>query len=124
MMAVFIFRYGFSLLARLTVLEGLRTGAETPCFLMKQRHEIKENSVFIVPWIHWAVLGPSLALLYLYFYPENYTTLFYIAFMDFCYSRYPFVKEKKERFKRKELPYSRFGLLKVSPPCTKVVIGL
>jgi hypothetical protein len=26
-----------------------------------------------------AVLGPS-ALLYLYFYPENYTTLFYIAF--------------------------------------------
>lgn len=28
-----------------------------------------------------AVLGPSLALLYLYFYPENYITLFYIAFI-------------------------------------------
>jgi hypothetical protein len=28
-----------------------------------------------------AVLGPSLAILYLYFYPENYTTLFYIAFI-------------------------------------------
>ncbi len=27
-----------------------------------------------------AVLGPLLALLYLYFYPNNYTTLFYIAF--------------------------------------------
>lgn len=28
-----------------------------------------------------AVLGPSLALLYLYFYPENYKTLFFIAFI-------------------------------------------
>lgn len=28
-----------------------------------------------------AVLGPALALLYLYFYPENYITLFYIAFI-------------------------------------------
>jgi MFS family permease len=28
-----------------------------------------------------AVLGPSLALLYLYYYPEDYITLFYIAFI-------------------------------------------
>lgn len=28
-----------------------------------------------------AVIGPSLALLYLYFYPENYKTLFFIAFI-------------------------------------------
>lgn len=28
-----------------------------------------------------AVLGPALALLYLYFYPENYKTLFFIAFI-------------------------------------------
>lgn len=28
-----------------------------------------------------AVLGPSLALLYLYFYPQDYKTLFYIAFI-------------------------------------------
>jgi len=28
-----------------------------------------------------AVLGPSIALLYLYFYPEQYKTLFYIAFI-------------------------------------------
>ncbi len=28
-----------------------------------------------------AVLGPSLALLYLYFYPQDYITLFYIAFI-------------------------------------------
>jgi MFS family permease len=28
-----------------------------------------------------AVLGPTLALVYLYFYPENYGTLFYIAFL-------------------------------------------
>lgn len=28
-----------------------------------------------------AVLGPSIALIYLYFYPENYRTLFFIAFV-------------------------------------------
>jgi MFS family permease len=49
---------------------------------MKQRHE--QGKIF---GFHrsmdtlGAVLGPSLALLYLYFYPENYTTLFYIAFI-------------------------------------------
>jgi hypothetical protein len=59
-------------------------------------------------------------------YPENYTTLFYIAFIpDFCYSRYPLLKEK-ERFqeKRKQLLFS-FWAIGVSPPMyRKVVIGL
>jgi sugar phosphate permease len=31
-----------------------------------------------------AVLGPSLALVYLYFYPKDYKTLFYIAFLPGC----------------------------------------
>jgi hypothetical protein len=57
-----------------------------------------------------AVLGPSLALLYLYFYPENYTTLFYIAFIpDFCYSRYPFVKEKKNGSRERLLLFLGYG---------------
>jgi hypothetical protein len=44
------------LLAPSTVLKRTRTEQETPCFLMKQRHELKEKySVFIVPWIHWAL---------------------------------------------------------------------
>jgi MFS family permease len=59
-----------------------------------------------------AVLGPSLALLYLYFYPENYTTLFYIAFIPglFAIAATLLLKEKKERFqeKRERLPSSRF----------------
>ncbi len=31
-----------------------------------------------------AVLGPAIALLYLYFYPQQYKTLFYIAFIPGC----------------------------------------
>ncbi len=43
-----------------------------------------------------AVLGPSLALLYLYFYPNNYITLFYIAFIPGILSVITtlFIKEK------------------------------
>jgi hypothetical protein len=60
-----------------------------------------------------AVLGPSLALLYLYFYPENYTTLFLHCVHSWTFAIYPFVKEKKKNGskRRKQLPYSRFGLL-------------
>jgi hypothetical protein len=70
-----------------------------------------------------AVLGPSLALLYLYFYPENYTTLFYIAFIpDFCYSRYPFVKEKKNGSRERLL--LSFWAMESKSSVPKVVIGL
>jgi hypothetical protein len=57
--------------------KGLQT--ETPCFLMKQRHELRRKIFGFHRSMDTlgAVLGPSLALLYLYFYPENYTTLFY-----------------------------------------------
>jgi hypothetical protein len=42
-----------------------------------------------------AVLGPSLALLYLYFYPENYTTCFTLrSFRTFAIAA-TFVKEKR-----------------------------
>ncbi|MBN1632555.1 MAG: MFS transporter [Ignavibacteria bacterium] len=44
-----------------------------------------------------AVLGPGLALIYLYFYPENYVTLFYLAFIPGIISiAFTFlIKEKK-----------------------------
>ena len=44
-----------------------------------------------------AVLGPSLALLYLYFYPENYKALFFIAFIPglFAVTTSFFIKESK-----------------------------
>lgn len=54
-----------------------------------------------------AVLGPSLALLYLYFHPEHYRTLFVIAFIPglLAVSASFYLKEKKKRAsKEKNLP--------------------
>lgn len=46
-----------------------------------------------------AVVGPSIALLYLYFNPNDYKTLFYIAFLPGCLAVLIsfFLKEKKEK---------------------------
>ena len=46
-----------------------------------------------------AVLGPSLALLYLYFNPKDYKTLFYIAFVPGCLAVLTsfILKEKREK---------------------------
>ena len=45
-----------------------------------------------------AVTGPLLALLYLYFYPEDYITLFYIAFIPGLFSIFAssFLKDKRK----------------------------
>jgi hypothetical protein len=57
MMAVFIFPLWIFFARTIDRFEkDFEPEQETPCFLMKQRHEIKEKySVFIVPWIHWAL---------------------------------------------------------------------
>jgi hypothetical protein len=57
MMAVFIFPLWIFFARTIDRFEkDFELEQETPCFLMKQRHEIKEKySVFIVPWIHWAL---------------------------------------------------------------------
>ncbi len=49
-----------------------------------------------------AVLGPSLALLYLYFYPQNYKMLFYIAFIPgvLAVTSTFFLKEKTKKIIR------------------------
>jgi hypothetical protein len=130
MMAVFIFPLWIFFARTIDRFgKGLRTGARD-AMLSDEATPRTKGKIF---GFHrsmdtlGAVLGPSLALLYLYFYPENYTTLFYIAFIpDFCYSRYPFVK-KKERFQEKgsNSLLLVLGYWKVSPPMyRKVVIGL
>lgn len=77
-----------------------------------------------------AVLGPSLALVYLHFYPEDYKNLFYIAFLPglLAISVSFFLKEKKEIPKIEKKTSSFFSFLqywKTSPKMyRKVVIGL
>jgi MFS family permease len=77
-----------------------------------------------------AVLGPSLALLYLYFFPENYSTLFYLAFIPglFAIAATFLLKDKKRTTttEKKAIPFFSFlGYWKVSPPMyRRVVIGL
>jgi MFS family permease len=77
-----------------------------------------------------AVLGPSLALLYLYFYPEEYKTLFYIAFIPglMALATSLLLKEKKkspESSRRKTSFFSFLAYWKTSPSMyRKVVTGL
>ncbi|MBK9329523.1 MAG: MFS transporter [Sphingobacteriales bacterium] len=78
-----------------------------------------------------AVLGPSIALLYLYFYPEQYKTLFYIAFIPgmFAFISTFLLKEKQRPVPvKKKTSASLFSFLhywKDSPAeYRKLVIGL
>jgi MFS family permease len=77
-----------------------------------------------------AVLGPSLALLYLYFYPKDYISLFYIALIPGVLAVIStlFLKEKAlkvVRIKTKTSILSVFSYWKESPQLyRKVVVGL
>lgn len=77
-----------------------------------------------------AVLGPALALLYLYFYPENYKTLFLIAFIPgiIAVATSFYLKEKKLREPGPGVKTNFFSFLhywKESPTAyRKVVAGL
>ena len=77
-----------------------------------------------------AVIGPSLALLYLYFYPQDYRTLFFIAFIPglFAVLSSFFLRDKKENEQKSKVKTPFFSFLKywkVSPKeYRKVVIGL
>lgn len=77
-----------------------------------------------------AVIGPLLALTYLYFYPGNYITLFYIAFIPglLAISATFFLKEKRITVERKKTRASFFSFLhywKEGPPAyRKLVAGL
>ncbi len=77
-----------------------------------------------------AVLGPSLALVYLYFYPGNYKMLFYIAFIPGLLAVISsfYLKEKKIKTEKKWKPTSFFSFLKYWKDSPKkyreVAIGL
>jgi MFS family permease len=77
-----------------------------------------------------AAIGPSLALVYLYFNPGEYKTLFYIAFVPglIALSASFLVKNKREGMVVQKTPTSFFsfiGYLKKSPTSyKKLIIGL
>ncbi len=77
-----------------------------------------------------AVLGPLLALIYLYFYPEDYITLFYLAFIPgiLAVISSSYLKEKKAKLPKEQKSVSFFSFLnywKESPVAyRKVVVGL
>ncbi|QEC67559.1 MFS transporter [Panacibacter ginsenosidivorans] len=77
-----------------------------------------------------AVLGPAFALLYLYYYPQHYKTLFYIAFIPGLLSIAAsfFLKERRKSIEQKKKATSFFSFLhywKQSPAVyRKLVIGL
>lgn len=112
--------------------KGIRTGARDAILSEEATPETK-GKVF---GFHrsmdtlGAVLGPSLALLYLYFYPEDYKTLFFIAFIPglFAVLASFLLKEKKVMVDKQKVSMPFFSFLnywKLSPPeYKKVVIGL
>ena len=76
-----------------------------------------------------AVLGPALALLYLYYYPEDYKTLFFIAFVPGLLAIIAsfYLKEKKQeiKIKKKTSFFSFLNYSKQSPSSyRKLAIGL
>ncbi|MNR99059.1 putative transporter [compost metagenome] len=77
-----------------------------------------------------AVIGPILALLYLYFYPKDYKTLFFIAFIPGLLAVFTsfFLKDKITTTHKTKTAPSFFSFLnywKTSPPeYRKLVIGL
>jgi len=77
-----------------------------------------------------AVIGPSMALLYLYFYPQDYKTLFFIAFIPglFAVISSFYLKEKnivEHKIKLKNPLFSFLKYWNISPiEYRKVVVGL
>ena len=77
-----------------------------------------------------AVLGPLLALLYLYFFPGNYKTLFFIAFAPgmLAFSASLFLKDKKREIKTANKRVSFFSFIKYwkdsNPEYRRLVKGL
>ncbi len=77
-----------------------------------------------------AVLGPTLAICYLYFYPQNYRALFFIAFLPGVLAIIAslFIKEKAEKIIKVKKTTSFLSFLSYwkesSPDYRKLVIGL
>lgn len=112
--------------------KGIRTGARD-AILSDEATPVTKGKVF---GFHrsmdtfGAVIGPSLALLYLYYYPQDYKTLFYIAFIPglVAIAVSFFLKDKKLTTARENVATPFFSFLKYwkqSPSIyRKLVIGL
>ena len=133
MMAVFI--YPLWILFARTIDrfgKGIRTGARDAILSDESKPETK-GKIF---GFHrsmdtlGAVMGPLFALLYLYYKPEDYKTLFYIAFVPglFAVLATIFLKEENkhsDNFKTTTPFFSFLGYWKASPTVyKKLVIGL
>ena len=112
--------------------KGIRTGARDAILSEEATPETK-GKVF---GFHrsmdtlGAVMGPSLALLYLYFYPQDYKTLFFIAFIPGLLAVLSsfYLKDKKTTEHQIKVSTSFFSFLKYWKISTsdyrKVVTGL
>jgi MFS family permease len=112
--------------------KGIRTGARDAILSDEATSETK-GKVF---GFHrsmdtlGAVIGPSLALLYLYFYPQDYKTLFFMAFIPglFAVISSFYLNDKSEIEHKPKVKTAFFSFLKywkVSPiEYRKVLIGL
>lgn len=112
--------------------KGIRTGARD-ALLSDEATPASKGKVF---GFHrsmdtfGAVLGPAFALLYLYFYPQDYLTLFYIAFIPglLALAASFFLKEKKSLAGKNKTTTPFFAFLsywKKSPAdYRKLVLGL
>ncbi len=133
MMAVFIFPLWIFFARTIDRFgKGIRTGARDAILSDEATPETK-GKVF---GFHrsmdtfGAVLGPAFALLYLYFYPEDYKTLFYIAFIPGLLAILAsfYLKDKriiKEKVKVSTPFFSFLKYWKMSPPAyRKLVLGL
>jgi MFS family permease len=132
MMAIFIFPVWIFFARTIDRLgKGIRTGARD-ALLSDEATPKTKAKVF---GFHrsmdtlGAVLGPALALVYLYYYPEDYKTLFFIAFIPglLAIAASFLLKEKKQdiKVKKKTSFFSFLGYWKQSPSAyRKLVLGL
>lgn len=133
MMAIFIFPLWIFFARTLDRFgKGIRTGARD-AMLSEEATPSTKGKIF---GFHrsmdtlGAVIGPSFALLYLYYYPEDYSTLFFIAFVPglLAITTTFYLKDKKEKLATSEVRPSLFSFLKYwsSSPTEyrKVVTGL
>lgn len=112
--------------------KGIRTGARD-AMLSDEATPLTKGKVF---GFHrsmdtfGAVLGPALALLYLYYHPQEYKTLFYIAFLPglLAVAATFYLKDRTKVGGESKTPTPFFSFLKywkVSPPeYRKLVVGL
>lgn len=133
MMAIFIFPLWIFFARTLDRFgKGIRTGARD-ALLSDEATPKTKGKVF---GFHrsmdtlGAVLGPSLALVYLYFYPQDYKMLFFIAFIPGVFAVFAsfYLKDKKTNRQQPKTKTSFFSFLKywrLSPVAyRKLVIGL